>query len=102
VNVLRGRRAPPPQVVSAVPAGLSENSRQIQDADDSYCRFTASGATVGAWRFLWTAHHGPLPPQEVVLHQSCDEPSCTRPDHLRAGGQAENLASAAGRDRTAG
>ena len=102
MNVLRGRRAPPPQVVSAVPAGLSENSRQIQDADDNYGRFTASGATVGAWRFLRTAHHGPLPPRVVVMHQSCNQPSCTRLDHLRAGGQSEDLASAAGRDRCCG
>jgi len=71
-------------------------------ADDGYGRFTANGGTVGAWRFLWTAHHGPLPPQEVVMHHSCDQPSCTRPDHLRAGSQTENLASAASRDRCAG
>jgi len=38
----------------------------------------------------------------VVLHQSCDEPSCTRPDHLRAGSQAEDLAGAASRDRCGG
>ncbi len=69
-------------------------------ADDGYGRFT--GGTVRTWRFRCTAHHGPLPPQVVVMHQSCDEPSCTRPDHLRAGSQAENLASAAGRDRIAG
>ena len=36
------------------------------------------------------------------MHQSCEQPSCTRADHLRAGNQAENLASAAGRDRSAG
>jgi len=71
-------------------------------ADDGYRRFTANSLTVRAWRFRWTAHHGPLPPQVVVMHQSCDEPSCTRPDHLRAGSQTENLASAAGRDRSAG
>ena len=36
------------------------------------------------------------------MQQCCDEPSCTRLDHLRAGSQAENLASAADRDRSAG
>ena len=70
-------------------------------AYDGHGRFTANGRTVRACRFLWTAHHGPLPPQEVVLHQSCNQPSCTRPGHLRAGSQTENLASAASRDRTA-
>jgi len=30
-------------------------------ADDGYRRFTADGRTVRASRFLWTAHHGPLP-----------------------------------------
>ncbi len=38
----------------------------------------------------------------MVLHQVCHEPSCARLDHLLAGSQAENLASAAGRDRCAG
>ncbi len=71
-------------------------------ADDGYGRFTVNGGTVRAARFLWTTHHGPLPPQVVVMHQSCDEPSCTRLDHLWAGSHAENLASAAGRDRSAG
>jgi hypothetical protein len=37
-----------------------------------------------------------VPPRVVVLHQTCDEPSCTRPDHLRAGSQAKDLASSAG------
>jgi len=71
-------------------------------ADDGHGRSTANGGTVAAWRFLWTAHHGPLPPQVVVLHQSCEQPSCARLHHLRAGSQAEDLASAAGRDRCAG
>ena len=66
-------------------------------ADDGYGRFTANGGAVRACRFLWTTHHGPLPPQVVVMHQTCDEPSCTRLDHLRPGSQAENLASAASR-----
>ena len=71
-------------------------------ADDGDRRCTVNGGAVRAARFLWTTYHGPLPPQEVVMHQSCDQPSCTRPDHLRAGRQAKNLASAAGRDRCAG
>jgi len=54
-------------------------------ADDGYGRFTANGGAVRACRFLWTTHHGQLPPQVVVMHQTCDEPSCTRLDHLRAG-----------------
>jgi len=71
-------------------------------ADDGYGRFTVNGGAVRAARFLWTTHHGPLPPQVVVMHRSCDEPSCTRLDHLWTGSHAENLASAAGRGRSAG
>ena len=71
-------------------------------ADDGYGRFTAAGRTVRAFRFLWTAHHGPLPPNTVVMHQVCDESSCVRLADLRAGSQAENLATAARRDRSSG
>jgi len=43
-------------------------------------------------------------PQALSGGHPCQprQPSCTRLDHLRAGSQAENLASAAGRDRSAG
>jgi len=68
----------------------------------AYGRFTADGRTVRASRFLWTAHHGPLPPNTVVMHQVCDEPSCVRLADVRAGSQAENLATAARRDRSSG
>jgi len=68
----------------------------------AYGRFTADGRTVRASRFLWTAHHGPLPPNTVVMHQVCDEPSCMRLADVRAGSQAENLATAARRDRSSG
>ena len=71
-------------------------------ADDSYGRFTADHRTVRASRFLWTAHYGPLPPTTVVMHQVCDEPICVRLADLRAGSQAENLATAARRDRSSG
>ena len=65
-------------------------------ADAGHGRFNAGGRTVRASRVLWTAFHGPLPPNTVVMHQVCDEPSCVRLADLRAGSQAENLASPAG------
>jgi len=57
---------------------------------------------VRASRFLWTAYHGPLPANTVVMHQVCDDPSCVRLADLRAGSQAENLATAARWDRSSG
>ena len=71
--------------------------------DDGYRRFTANSLTVRACRFLWTAQHGPLPPagggdapdlRRTQLHP-------TGPP-ARPGSQAENLASAAGQDHSAG
>jgi hypothetical protein len=54
-----------------------------------------------AHRVAWELTYGvDLTPDVVIMH-TCDTPACVRPDHLRAGTQADNLADMRdkGRDR---
>lgn len=56
---------------------------------------------VRAHRYAWElANNRPFPPALVTLH-TCDTPRCVRPDHLRAGTQAENRADCVRKGRTA-
>jgi len=50
------------------------------------------GASRGeaAHRISWEIHVGPIPNGLNVLHH-CDNPPCTRPDHLFLGTQADNV-----------
>lgn len=55
----------------------------------------------GAHRISWFIHNGAIPEGMHVLHQ-CDNPICTRPDHLRLGTHAENMREMAERGRARG
>lgn len=47
----------------------------------------------------WRLHgNGDVPADKILCHQ-CDNPECTRPDHLYAGTDATNMADAKARDR---
>lgn len=56
--------------------------------------------TVRAHRFGWELLHGPLQPQEMVLHR-CDNPPCQNSEHWFVGSNADNMADmvAKGRQR---
>jgi hypothetical protein len=60
------------------------------------------GKNVCAHRLAWQLTYGRLEAHERVLHE-CDNPSCFRPQHLRAGSQRDNVDDmhAKGRDRKA-
>lgn len=73
-------------------------------ADDGYGRFTVrrGGAwvTVRAHRWAYEFAAGrPVPADRVVEHRVCDEPLCTRFEHLRESTQADNVAAAVARGR---
>lgn len=57
---------------------------------DGYGKLKTSGHRIYAHRLSYEIHHGPIPYGQHVLHR-CDNPSCTRPDHLFAGTHSDNM-----------
>lgn len=55
-------------------------------------------ARTGAHRVSWRVHRGQIPDGLQVLHQ-CDNPECTRPDHLFLGTALDNMRDASAKGR---
>lgn len=55
-----------------------------------YGRIGSGAEILYAHRVSWEIHFGPVPEGSWVLH-SCDNPECTRPDHLFLGDSGANV-----------
>lgn len=58
---------------------------------NGYGRLHVDGKPMLASRISYKLHFGEIPSGMAVCHK-CDNPSCTNPDHLFLGTQAENVA----------
>jgi hypothetical protein len=65
-----------------------------------YGTVSVNGKDVGAHRYAWELHNGPVPEGRHILHH-CDNPRCVRPDHLYAGTAQDNMRDMYRRGRSA-
>ena len=63
-------------------------------------QFKVKGKKVAAHRFAYAISYGDIPEGKVVRHK-CHNADCVRPDHLRIGTHAENVADRVSADRSA-
>lgn len=72
---------------------------------NGYGQFFIGDRTVHAHRYAWATYmqERPLPPSDLFIMHTCDNPGCVRPTHLIAGSHKDNMADmrAKGRSRSA-
>lgn len=68
-----------------------------------YGRVRWDGRVLAAHRVAWLlSHDDELPPDELCVLHTCDEPSCVNPEHLFLGTHRENAQQRASKGRTVG
>lgn len=65
---------------------------------DGYAVMTGDGKPMHAQRFSYELHCGPIPKGMFVLHH-CDNPTCTKPEHLFLGNTRDNALDASRKGR---
>lgn len=63
---------------------------KIGETGRAYGGFMHRRHRMGAHRWSWALHNGPIPEGMVICHR-CDTPLCVRPDHLFLGTIADNV-----------
>ena len=58
---------------------------------EGYGTIHFEGKTWAVHRLSYTLTYGPIPPGKIVRHLVCNNPPCSRPDHLPLGTQWDNL-----------
>jgi hypothetical protein len=67
-----------------------------------YGCFHIGRTVVGAHRAAWATQHGrSLPPSDVEVMHSCDNPPCCNPNHLSLGTRKQNAEDMAAKKRAA-
>lgn len=64
-----------------------------------YGQIAFEGRQIGTHKLAWILTHGPVPEGMEVCHR-CDNPPCSRPEHLFLGTHRDNMQDAAAKGRT--
>lgn len=65
---------------------------------NGYGRASRDGVEIGAHRWVYQKHHGPIPDGQDVCH-TCDNRQCVNSEHLYTGTRSDNLRDVAIRER---
>lgn len=66
---------------------------------DGRGRFSVRGRNVVAPRLAWGIANGRMPPSDMFVCHSCDNPNCVNPAHLWLGTNSDNLRDASTKGR---